>query len=92
MLNNYLVTKQQETIMQINDIKDAIKNMPEEKVQQLKKDLYLNTKSKGMLDAVQEKIVSRKLLVFGAATALFVSLRVVAPFKFKCHPLSVILV
>ena len=32
--------------------------------------LYLNRKDKGMLDAVQEKIVSRKLLVFGVATGL----------------------
>ena len=33
---------------------------------------YLNSKSKGVLDTVQEKIVSRKLLVFLAATTLFV--------------------
>ena len=58
--------------MLIDDIKNAVKSMPEEKVQQLKKDLYLETKSKGMLDSIQEKIVSRKLLVFGAATTLFV--------------------
>jgi hypothetical protein len=32
--------------------------------------LYLNRKDKGMLDAVQEKIISRKLLVFGVATGL----------------------
>ena len=32
--------------------------------------LYLNRKDKGMLDAVQEKVVSRKLLVFGVATGL----------------------
>ena len=57
--------------MSIDEIKNAVKNMPEEKVNQLKKDLYLTSKSKGVLDAVQEKIVSRKLLVFGAATTLF---------------------
>ena len=33
---------------------------------------YINSKSKGMLDAVQEKIVSRKLLVFLVATSLFI--------------------
>jgi len=32
---------------------------------------YINNKSKGMLDALQEKIVSRKLLVFLTATGLF---------------------
>ena len=58
--------------MSIDEIKNAVKNMPDDKVKQLKKDLYLNSKTKGMLDAVQEKIVSRKLLVFGAATILFV--------------------
>ena len=58
--------------MSIDQIKEAVQNMPAEKVEQLRKDLYLDNKSKGMLDAVQEKVVSRKLLVFGAATALFV--------------------
>jgi len=57
--------------MSIDEIKNAVKNLPEEKVDQLKKDLYLTSKSKGMLDAIQERIVSRKLLVFGASTALF---------------------
>ena len=57
--------------MSIDEIKEAVKKMPEEKVKTLKEELYLNSKSKGMLDAVQEKIVSRKLLVFGASTALF---------------------
>ena len=33
---------------------------------------YLNSKTKGVLDTVQEKIVSRKLLVFLVATSLFV--------------------
>jgi len=58
--------------MSIEEIKDAVKNLPAEKVEKLKKDLYLESKSKGILDAVQERVVSRKLLVFGAATALFV--------------------
>ena len=58
--------------MSIEEIREAVKSMPQSKVDKLKKDLYIDNKSKGVLDAVQEKIVSRKLLVFGAATALFV--------------------
>ena len=58
--------------MGIEQIKDAVKNLPAEKVETLKKDLYLNSKSKGILDSLQEKVVSRKLLVFGTATALLV--------------------
>ena len=57
--------------MSIDEIKAAVKNMPEDKAEKLKKDLYLSSKSKGVLDAIQEKIVSRKLLVFGSATVLF---------------------
>ena len=37
-----------------------------------KSQLYLDNNSKGVLDAVQEKVISRKLLVFLTATALFV--------------------
>ena len=37
-----------------------------------KKGLYLQNESKGVLDALQEKVVSRKLLVFLTATSLFV--------------------
>ena len=57
--------------MSVDEIKNAVKNMPEEKVKQLRKDLYLDSKTKGVLDSVQEKVVSRKLLVFICATALF---------------------
>ena len=57
--------------MSIDEIKNAVKKMPAEKVDKLKKDLYLDTTRKGVLDAVQEKIVSRKLLAFICATALF---------------------
>ena len=38
--------------------------------EQLKKDLYLDNKQKGILDALQEKMISRKLLVFICSTAL----------------------
>ena len=58
--------------MGVEEIKDAVKNLSADKVDKLKKDLYLDTKSKGMLDSLQEKIVSRKLLVFGTATALLI--------------------
>ena len=57
--------------MSIDEIKEAVQNMPEEKVEKLKKDLYLDTTRKGVLDAIQEKVVSRKLLVFICATGLF---------------------
>ena len=36
----------------------------------LKEKLYLDNKKKGILDAFQEKVVSRKLLVFICSTAL----------------------
>tara|TARA_Y100001937_G_scaffold105332_1_gene146093 strand:+ start:383 stop:655 length:273 start_codon:yes stop_codon:yes gene_type:complete len=58
--------------MGIDEIKNAVSNLPSEKVEALKKELYLNTKTKGVLDSLQEKIVSRKLLVFGTATALLI--------------------
>jgi len=58
--------------MGVEEIKDAVKNLSADKVDKLKKDLYLDTKSKGMLDSLQEKVVSRKLLVFGTATALLI--------------------
>jgi hypothetical protein len=48
--------------------------MNEEQKQEMMKtveqQLYLDNKSKGIMDALQEKIVSRKLLVFVTATAL----------------------
>ena len=58
--------------MEIDEIKEAVKDLPAGKLENLKKDLYLDTKSKGILDSMQEKIISRKLLVFATATALLV--------------------
>ena len=46
---------------------EAGEKMEKEK---LKKELYLDNKQKGILDALQEKAISRKLLVFVSATAL----------------------
>ena len=37
---------------------------------ELKEKLYLENKQKGILDALQEKMISRKLLVFICSTAL----------------------
>ena len=54
-----------------SDCKDKIKSTLAEHRDDIAKGLYLNRKDKGMLDAVQEKVISRKLLVFGVATALF---------------------
>ena len=36
----------------------------------IKDELYLNNRQKGFLDSIQEKIASRKMLVFLTATAL----------------------
>ena len=58
--------------MDIDKIKDVVKKIPEDKIEAVKKDLYLHTKTKGVLDSMQEKIISRKLLVFATATALLV--------------------
>jgi|TARA_B100000035_G_C20874443_1_gene497708 hypothetical protein len=44
--------------------------MEQEKKEKLKQQLYLDNKQKGILDALQEKAISRKLLVFVSATAL----------------------
>ena len=44
--------------------------MKEENKTMIQNELYLMNKDKGMLDSLQEKVVSRKLLVFLTATAL----------------------
>jgi len=41
-------------------------------ITKLKKSLYLNNTQKGILDSLQEKLASRKLLVFLTATGLFI--------------------
>jgi len=46
------------------------KEEKQEMMKSVKQELYLDNKSKGMLDALQEKMVSRKLLVFITATVL----------------------
>tara|TARA_Y100001973_G_C4917496_1_gene194814 strand:+ start:57 stop:332 length:276 start_codon:yes stop_codon:yes gene_type:complete len=49
---------------------EAGEKMEQERKENLKQQLYLDNKQKGILDAIQEKAVSRKLLVFICATAL----------------------
>jgi len=44
--------------------------MDEEKKVMIQKELYLKNNQKGILDAAQEKLASRKLLVFLTATGL----------------------
>lgn len=60
--------------MSENEIVKGIKNLSEEQKksigQKVVKELYLADKQKGVLDAVQEKMVSRKLLVFIVSTVL----------------------
>ncbi len=60
--------------MSENEIIKGIKNLDSDKRKELGKkvvdQLYLDDKEKGILDAVQEKAVSRKLLVFIVATCL----------------------
>lgn len=62
--------------MSENEIIKGIKNLDEEKRKSLGQkvvdQLYLDRKDKGILDALQEKAVSRKLLVFIVATCLLV--------------------
>jgi len=58
--------------MSLEEIKKAVGDLPKDKLQDLKKEFYLESKTKGVLDGLQEKIISRKLLVFATATALLV--------------------
>ena len=51
---------------------EAVKVVKEGMLTRLKKSLYTGNKSKGALDAFQEKLVSRKLLVFFTATGLLI--------------------
>ena len=52
------------------DCKETIKDVLDERKDDIEKALYLDRKDKGVMDALQEKVVSRKLLVFMTATAL----------------------
>jgi len=52
------------------DCKEKIAEALEEHKEDIAEGLYLNSDNKGALDAIQEKVISRKLLVFAVATAL----------------------
>ncbi len=57
----------------LDEVVDTVKDKVEEGLtEKIKKSLYLESKTKGALDAVQEKLVSRKLLVFLTATGLLI--------------------
>ena len=62
-----LIKSQQNNLMTREEFLALGEKMEKEK---LKKELYLDNKDKGILDAIQEKAISRKLLVFIVATAL----------------------
>jgi len=57
------------------EIMENVKEGVKEKVEKidLQKALHLDNPKKGIFDAVQEKVISRKLLVFICATALLAS-------------------
>ena len=50
--------------------KEKIKETLDEHKDDIREALYLGRKDKGLFDAIQERVVSRKLLVFGVATGL----------------------
>jgi hypothetical protein len=52
------------------DCKEKIKETLDERKDEIRDALYLDRKDKGMFDAIQERVISRKLLVFGVATGL----------------------
>jgi hypothetical protein len=51
-------------------LKRAVNNLDEETIKEIKHSLYLDRKDKGFFDAIQERLISRKLLVFLTSTAL----------------------
>jgi len=57
----------EEVTLTKEELKSVLRDLDKESIA---KNLYINKKDKGILDAVQEKLISRKLLVFGTATTL----------------------
>ena len=68
------MTPKEKVMLSEKEIVEAVKELPAEEKKSLSEKLaeefYLDVKNKGVLDAIQEKAVSRKLLVFIVATAL----------------------
>jgi hypothetical protein len=52
------------------DCKEKIKEVLDNNKDEIKEVLYIENKDKGIFDAIQERIVSRKLLVFAVSTGL----------------------
>ena len=59
----------------LDTINDSIVEASQDKLASadFQKALHLNNPKKGVLDAIQERLISRKLLVFISATALLAS-------------------
>jgi len=57
----------------LDKVSDAIDEIDgDELCESIVADFHLNDPEKGVLDGIQEKLISRKLLVFGVATALMI--------------------
>lgn len=54
-------------------VNDVVENLDaDELCESVAVELHLDDPEKGVLDGIQEKLISRKLLVFGVATALMI--------------------
>ena len=54
-------------------VNDVVENFDaDELCESVAVELHLDDPEKGVLDGIQEKLISRKLLVFGVATALMI--------------------
>jgi len=70
-----LLQKVEQHMIDRKKMMENVKEEVQEKVERidLQKVLHLDNPKKGVLDALQEKMISRKLLVFVCATALLAS-------------------
>ena len=70
-VNKEIKTKVKSTLNEAMEELSEVKNSVSAELEEMKKQKR-KIQGGALLDTVQEKVVSRKLLVFGAATALFV--------------------
>ena len=57
----------------MDKVNDVVENFDaDELCESVAVELHLDDPEKGVLDGIQEKLISRKLLVFGVATALMI--------------------
>ena len=57
----------------MDKVNDVVENLDaDELCESVAVELHLDDPEKGVLDGIQEKLISRKLLVFGVATALMI--------------------